>query len=86
MKKKDSITPEAVLFHELGHALHARRFGDVAKVPDDIIELLQNPCFPNFKQMDPMEQSEFFADVLSVGLMYQTPYEKHDIYKKNPYK
>jgi hypothetical protein len=28
------------------------------------------------------EQSELFADVLSVGLMYQTPYEKYDVYKE----
>jgi hypothetical protein len=82
MKKKNSLSPEAVLFHELGHALHAQRFGDITKVPDNIIEILQNLCFPNLRQMDPMDQSELLADVLSVGLMYQTPYEKHDIYKK----
>jgi len=81
MKKKKSISPEAVFFHELGHALHAQYSGDVKKVPDDIINFLQVLCFPRLKQVDNEEQSELFADVLSVGLMYQTPYEKFDSYK-----
>lgn len=85
MKEKNVITPEAVLFHELGHAIHARRFGNLDKVPDDIIEMLQNLCFPALKQLDSATQVEIFADVLSVGLMYQTPYEKYDFFEKfNP--
>jgi hypothetical protein len=82
MKKKKSINPEAVLFHELGHALQARYTGDVQKVPEKIVDLLQELCFPNLKQQNNIEQSEIFADVLSVGLMYQTPYEKFDHYKE----
>jgi hypothetical protein len=81
-KGKNGPNPEAVLFHELGHAIHARCFGDVTKVPDNIIDILQNICFSNLKQADAAEQSEVFADVLSVGLMYQTPYEKYDLYKE----
>jgi hypothetical protein len=38
--------------------------------------------FPNLKQSNADEQMEIFADVLSVGLMQQTPYEKYDLYKK----
>jgi hypothetical protein len=82
MKEKDSLNPEAVLFHELGHALHTQRFGNVTKVPDNIIKMLQDLCFPNLSQIGAVEQSELFADVLSVGFMYQTPYEKYDIYKE----
>ncbi|MFP3041484.1 hypothetical protein LQZ19_06635 [Treponema primitia] len=84
MKEKGpgEINPEAVLFHELGHAIHARYFGDVSKVPDDIIDNLQKLCFPRLKQDEAAKQSELFADVLSVGLMYQTPYEKYDVYKE----
>jgi hypothetical protein len=81
MKKKRSISPEAVLFHELGHALHAQYSGDVKKVPEYIIDVLQDLCFPKLKQSNNSEQSELFADVLSVGLMYQTPYEKYDHYR-----
>jgi hypothetical protein len=81
-KGKNGPNPEAVLFHELGHAIHARCFGDVTKVPDNVIDTLQAICFPNLKQVDAAKQSEVFADVLSVGLMYQTPYEKYDVYKE----
>ena len=82
MKKKKSISPEAVLFHELGHALHAQYSGDVKNVPDNIIDILQDLCFPKIKQITKEEQSELFADVLGVGLMYQTPYEKMDHYNE----
>jgi hypothetical protein len=81
MKEKESLSPEAVLFHELGHALHARYCGSISKVPNDIIEKLNNLCFPDLKQLEPAEQCELFADVLGIGLMYQTPYEEIDLYK-----
>jgi hypothetical protein len=81
MKEKDSINPEAVLFHELGHALHAKYFGGLVKLPNEIIELLQDLCFPKINTLDSDIQNELFADVLSVGLMYQTPFEKYDVYK-----
>jgi hypothetical protein len=81
MKEKNSISPEAVLFHELGHALHAKRFGGIDKLPNDIIERLQDICFPEIKTLDSETQNELFADVLGIGLMYQTPYEKYDVYK-----
>ena len=82
MKEKDSISPEKVLFHELGHAIHAQRFGDLSKVPDNIIDYLQALCFPTLKQLDTAKQSEIFADVLSLGLMYQSPYDSDDLYKE----
>jgi hypothetical protein len=83
MKEKDSISPEAVLFHEFGHALHAKLLGDIDKLPDNIIEILQDLCFPEIKRLDSEIQNELFADVLGIGLMYQTPYEKYDEFKNN---
>jgi hypothetical protein len=83
MKEKDSISPEAVLFHELGHALHAKHFGGIDKLPNNIIEILQDLCFPEIKTLDSEIQNELFADVLGIGLMYQTPYEKYDVFKGN---
>jgi hypothetical protein len=83
MKEKDTISPEAVFFHELGHALHAKRFGDIDKLPNNIIEILQNLCFPEIKTLDSEIQNELFADVLGIGLVYQTPYEKYDVFKDN---
>jgi hypothetical protein len=81
-KGGDAPNPEAVLFHELGHAIHARYFDDVNRIPDKVLEKLQKIGLPNLKQANADEQREVFADVLSVGLMYQTPYEKYDLYKK----
>lgn len=83
MKEKDSISPEAVLFHELGHAIHAKCFGGIDKLPKNIIEILQNLCFSKIKTLDSEIQNELFADVLGIGLMYQTPYEKYDVFKDN---
>jgi len=34
---KDTPAPEAVFFHELGHALHARYTGNIKFVPEEII-------------------------------------------------
>ena len=81
MREKNIISPEEVLFHEFGHALHVKRFGDINKVPDDIIDKLQSLCFPSLKQIDADEQRELFADVIGFGLMYQTPFEKFEKYK-----
>jgi len=72
--------PEAVFFHELGHVLHARCYSTIEKVPDNIIDLLQQICFPGIKKISTSDQCEVFADVLSVGLMYQTPFEKYDFF------
>jgi hypothetical protein len=83
MKEKDSISPEAVFFHELGHAIHAKCFGGIDKLPKNIIEILQNLCFSKIKTLDSEIQNELFADVLGIGLMYQTPYEKYDVFKDN---
>jgi len=84
MKEKGSLKPEVVLFHELGHALHTQCFGDVRKVPDDIICKLKTLGFSGIDKLDAPTQSELFADVLGFGLMYQTPYEKYlnDSYNK----
>jgi hypothetical protein len=81
MNEKDSISPEAVLFHELGHGIHAKRFGGIDKLPNNVIEILQDLCFPEIKTLDSEIQNELFADVLGIGLMYQTPYEKYDVFK-----
>lgn len=82
MNKKDEISPEAVLFHELGHALHAQLFGNINYIPDNIIDILQDICIPKIKQLDIKLQRELFADVLSIGLMFKTPFEKYDIFNE----
>lgn len=74
----ESITPEAVLFHELGHAIHARYAGTIETVPENVLLFLQDLCMPNIASCSSSEQCEVFADVLSVGLMYESPFAEFD--------
>jgi len=79
-RERSAPNPEAVFFHELGHALYVRYYGTIEKVPDNIIDSLQQLCFPGIKNLSTSDQCEVFTDVLSVGLMYQTPFEKYDFF------
>lgn len=81
-KGETAPNPEAVLFHELGHAIHARCYGSITQVPENVLDVLQEICFPGIKQISASDQCEVFADVLSMGLMYQTPFEKYDLFKQ----
>lgn len=82
VKGENAPNPEAVLFHELGHAIHASCVEDVHQIPVEMIDLLQKLCFPKLNQISATEQCEVFADVLSMGLMYQTPFEKYDLFQQ----
>jgi len=82
MIKKKSITPEAGLFHELGHAIHIKAYGDVNIIPNEIIDILKDIGFPKIKELDINTQSEIFADVLGVGLMYNSPFSIYDVYNE----
>ena len=72
------ITPEAVLFHELGHTLHAKYAGGIETVPQNILDLLKNLCMPTIDTLTAASQSEVFADILSVGMMFNSPFENFD--------
>jgi len=76
----EGITPEAVLFHELGHAIHARYSGSLEKVPEKIINLLKELCMPALDEASNEIQSEVLADVLSVGMMHDSPFEEYDYF------
>ena len=75
---KETITPEAILFHELGHILHARCFGDYCMVPDSMVALLKKFGFSKIDTLSAQRQSEIFADVFSIGMMYEGPFETYD--------
>jgi len=70
--------PEAVLFHELGHAIHARYTKDIDIVPNDIFQKLERLCFPGLCSLSLDKQKEIFADVLGMGLMYGSPFAEVD--------
>ena len=82
MKSVDTkeANPIAVLFHELGHALHARYTGSTNVLPPNIAEFLNNTFFPGFKDFSPDEAAEVLADVFSMGLMYGSPFEEFDLF------
>lgn len=71
---KDGNTLEYVLFHELGHALHAKLSGDVCIVPDWLCQGIE-PMFPTFRHMEPADRAEIVADVFAMGLMTGSPFE-----------
>jgi hypothetical protein len=79
---RQKANPIAVFFHELGHVLHIRYFGGPFRVPDYVLNLLSDLCFPTIKEVTKSEQNEIFADVLSIGLMQGTGYEEYDLFKE----
>ncbi|MCX7615286.1 MAG: hypothetical protein N2Z65_05990 [Clostridiales bacterium] len=80
LKTNDEKSPEpaAVFFHELGRALHGSYAGTIEFVPPGLLKLLKELCFPNIYTIPPAEQCKILADVLSVGLMYESPYSVYD--------
>jgi hypothetical protein len=74
----DTPLPETVFFHELGHVIHAKYFGSVDSVPENILSFLKQLCMPNIDMCSPKEQIEVFADIISIGLMYNSPFDEYD--------
>lgn len=75
---KEMQSPESVFFHELGHALHARYHESLDNVPQKILEYLKQLCFPTIDSVTCEQQCEIFADILSIGMMYDSPFSKYD--------
>lgn len=72
------ISPEAVLFHELGHAIHARFTGHLDIIPEEILLFLKDLCFPDILSLSTSELCENFANILSIGLMHDSPFDEFD--------
>lgn len=81
LNSDENKNAESVFFHELAHTLHARYFGNL-EVPENIILLLKEVCFPTIDSLSKEQQSEVFADVLSMGLMYEGPFYKYDPFSR----
>jgi len=77
----ESANPIAVFFHELGHMLHTRYTKNPHWIPDEILDILRDTCFPTIKEASIYDQCEIFADVLSVGLMQDTKFEEYSLFK-----
>lgn len=72
------ISPEAVLFHELGHCLHLCLTGNPNEIPDGTLDYLAHYGFKSLATATTDEQREVLADVLSIGMMYDSPYADDD--------
>lgn len=69
--------PEAVFFHELGHAVHAKFTGNNNVAQAEILEFLNKNGFWEIEKASPDEVREIIADVLAIGMMFDSPYEKY---------
>ena len=77
--KKDAeprVTPEAVFFHELCHALHFKYTAGKIDIDNEIMTDLIRYGFAAIVDCSPEEQAEILADVLSVAMMKGSPFEK----------
>jgi len=79
--KKDAeprVTPEAVFFHELCHALHFKYTNGKINISDEIMIDLIRYGFAAIVDCSPEEQAEILADVLSVAMMKGSIFEKYN--------
>lgn len=84
MKDEGKIDPEAVFFHELGHAIHYKYTKGDNEIPKELLEILKHNGFPTIYDAGKYKQREVLADVLSMGMMYSSPFEKNDPFKEIP--
>lgn len=73
-------TPEEEVFYVLSLALITWFTGSMKELPDNIIEMLKEICIPTIKELGRETQVSAFAERLSVGLMYDSPFQQYDTY------
>ncbi len=78
---KDNKSPVYIFFHELGHYIHSNITNGKLYIPEDIILKLKDNGI-NIENMEEYQKNDFFADILAIGLMYGSPYEKEDPFFK----
>ena len=72
----EEVTPEYVFFHELGHAMQIEHDETLEAFPESAVETLLANGFPGFRSIPLYNQQEIFADMMSVGLMFHSPYQE----------
>ncbi|MEG0236307.1 MAG: hypothetical protein RR523_14835 [Cetobacterium sp.] len=77
---KDNLSPIAILFHEFGHAIHLAYTGGMTSIPKPFLEIIKIFGFERIEELEEEQQCEVFADILSMGLMLDSPFEKYDIF------
>jgi hypothetical protein len=71
----NEISPEAVFFHELGHAVHVNYAGSPDVFPKEVLAFLKQNGFFMIESVPHEDVKEIIADILSIGMMFDTPYE-----------
>ncbi|MGL4902417.1 MAG: hypothetical protein ACRC3I_05050, partial [Cetobacterium sp.] len=49
-------------------------------IPKPFLEIIKIFGFERIEELEEEQQCEVFADILSMGLMLDSPFEKHDIF------
>lgn len=75
---KTNRTAEEDVFYVLSLALITQFTGEVNEIPDKFIKLLKDSCIPEIEKLDKDSQKSILATLLSVGLMYGSPFQKFD--------
>jgi hypothetical protein len=69
--KDDSLRPEYVFLHELGHLLQMALTGSVLIVPDEFINFHNSTQYEKLEQGNP-DAAEVFADIFAIAVMRGT--------------
>lgn len=78
-KKNCKVSPEYVLFHELGHVLHTMLTGSYNTVPDSFFDMAET-MFPGLSTTYRNSAPEFFADCFAMGTMLDSEWNAFDPY------
>lgn len=73
-----NMHPAEIFFHELGHAMQTAITGDIDVLPQVIMDLLDDLCFPGIANAPLNDGREVLADAFGIGLMYNTPFINYD--------
>lgn len=79
---KTQTDPIHVLLHEIGHLIHILfyiKFPDFY-LPEMFIKSANKILNRKMDEIPLQHQAEIFADLISLGMVYKTPYEKHHEY------
>ena len=79
LKRGCAASPEYVLFHELGHALHTMLTGSYNAVPDSFFkmaEVMFSVLSTTYRDSAP----EFFADCFAMGVTINSAWSASDPY------
>lgn len=76
--KNKNISPVYVFLHEIGHTIHFATTKNGDYIPEDILDELKETGFYKINSADTYTKCEVLADILAMGIMYNSPYADCD--------